>query len=190
MSTTIEELQGFLGEVKAFPSNRIPENWAPCDGKLLTISENQELYSIIGVTFGGNGRTTFALPDLRGRTVIGRGSWYGYEHYQIGQQGGLESVHLTEAQMGIHSHNISAGTSAGISLLRTPNNTYLSELFSRSKWYTINGYAPPPAQTGDTTMLNENTISNTGGGQAHNNMMPYLVLTYCMATKGEYPHYD
>ncbi len=190
MSITIEELQGILGEIKVFPSNRIPINWSPCDGKLLPISEYPQLYSIIGATFGGNGQTTFALPDLRGRTVIGQGSWYTYEQYRIGQKGGQEYVTLTEAEIGVHNHDFSTAYAEGTFILRTPNVSFLAELFSRSKWYTINGFAPAPTQADDTVMLNENSISNTGGGGAHDNMMPYLVLTYCMATKGEYPIYD
>ena len=164
----------FLAEIRIVGFNFAPRGWAFCDGQILPINQNQSLFSLLGTTYGGDGRTSFALPDLRSRTPFHRG-----DGYQLGQKGGAETVTLTAAQIAAHTHAAKASSTlgdqnppAGRVLAAVPNPPDVL-------------YRDPEAAT--TTALRSGTVTNAGGGQAHNNMQPYLALTFCIALQGLFP---
>lgn len=176
----------FLGEIRMFSFNWAPKGWALCNGSLMQANQNAALFSLLGKTFGGDARTTFGLPDLRGRAPLC--SSYGpqpYGTYNQGNEGmgGVESVTLTTAQAPIHTHSFRALSSVG-----TASQT-AGGLVSSAKPV---GTATPSlygAVAPNSTMapLNAGTISSVGGGNAHNNMQPFLVTNFCIATAGLYP---
>ena len=159
----------FLAEIRIVGFNFAPRGWAFCDGQILPISQNQSLYSLLGTTYGGDGRTTFALPDLRSRTPIHRAAGF-----SLGQKGGDETVTLTEAQMPSHRHlakansgAVNAGPLAGNTWGQATDTLYSNE-------------APDANMNGDI-------LGRTGGGMAHNNMQPYLTLGFVIALQGLFP---
>jgi microcystin-dependent protein len=157
----------FLGEVRLMSFNFAPKGWALCNGQFLPINQNQALFSILGTTYGGNGQTTFALPDLRGRAPLYQG-----QGITLGQKAGEEAHTLTISEMPTHNHIMSASTTNGDqnipSILAAANNVY--------------GPLGNP-----TTTLAPASISNTGGSQAHQNMQPYAVISFCIALQGIFP---
>lgn len=159
----------YLSEIKLFPFNFAPRGWAFCNGQLLPINQNQALFSLLGVTYGGNGQTNFALPDLRGRVPIHMGSG----HNQ-GERAGEEAHTLTLNELSTHVHAMNGSTvnSGGSD---DPTGRFLG---SASNLY----HAPA-----SPTSMNPETIGNTGGSQPHQNMQPYLVLNYCIALQGIFP---
>lgn len=163
----------FLAEVRIVGFNFAPRGWAFCDGQILPINQNQSLYSLLGTTYGGDGRTSFALPDLRGRTPIHVGSSNG-THHALGQKSGEETHTLSAAEMPQHTHSFEGSTADGT--VAAP----VSNVLARS---------PNPFyhETGNLVNMNPGTITNVGGGQAHNNMQPTLVLNYCIALQGLFP---
>ena len=163
----------FIGEVRLFAGNFAPRNWASCDGQLLPISQNQALFSILGTTYGGDGRTTFALPDLRGRVPIHAGSGPGLSPRTLGQKGGEESHVLTIEELPAHSHTVNARNEKG--------NTNIPEgnvIAKKKKLYSTE--AP------DVTLKNA-AIGETGQGIAHNNMPPFQALEYIICLQGIFP---
>jgi len=163
----------FLAEVRMVGFNFAPRGWAFCDGQILPINQNQSLFSLLGTTYGGDGRTSFALPDLRGRTPIHEGSSNGSSHL-LGQKGGQETLTLSASEMPQHDHvaqasdnNADSGEPGGRVLARSTSSTY---------------HLPT-----NLTALNPQAVSNTGGGQGHDNMMPYLAVTFCIALTGLFP---
>ncbi len=163
----------FLAEVRALGFNFAPRGWAFCDGQILPINQNQSLYSLLGTTYGGDGRTSFALPDLRSRTPVHKG-----DGYQLGQKGGAETVTLTAAEIAAHTHAAKASSTAGDQ--RSPANTVLA-----AEVPTDLAYREPTAAA--ATALRSGTITNAGGGQAHNNMQPYTTISFCIALQGLFP---
>lgn len=166
----------FIGEVKLFAGNFAPRGWAFCEGQLLPISQNSALFSIIGTIYGGDGRTTFALPDLRGRVAIGPGNGPGLSSYREGTKGGVEHVTLTTNQMPSHHHAINAVTAVGNST--TPTNHLLADSAAFDNEFSS---ASP-----DTQMSN-NMVSNSGGSQSHENRQPFLAIYYIIALQGVFP---
>ena len=158
----------FLSEIKIISWNFAPKGWAMCNGQLMPINQNQALFSLLGTTFGGDGRVNFALPDLRGRTPIHVGSGH-----TLGEKGGAQAVTLAIANLPTHTHILQANTTAG----NTPNPTN-NVLASANNLYT------GPA---NLTSLNPATVSNVGGSQAHLNMQPFLTITFCIALQGIFP---
>jgi microcystin-dependent protein len=161
----------FLGEIRIFSFNYAPprDGWAMCNGQFLPINQNQALFSLLGTTYGGNGQTTFALPDLRGQVPIMVGSG----HTQ-GEKGGAQAVTLTVSQLPTHTHVLSGTNTNGTAIIPTgnllagsPNQLYI---------------APQ-----NLTALNAATVGNTGGSQAHLNMQPFLVVTFGIALQGIFP---
>ncbi|MGI9644274.1 MAG: phage tail protein [Ilumatobacteraceae bacterium] len=168
----------FLAEVRIVAFNFAPRGWAFCDGQILPINQNQSLYSLLGTTFGGDGRTSFALPDLRGRTAIHFGSSNGTNH-TIGQKSGEETVTLSAAEMPQHTHGFQASANTANQAVPTGN---VPATPSSSLGTVYSGTA-----TTQNTTLNPASIANTGGGQAHNNMQPYLAVNFCIALQGLFP---
>lgn len=165
----------FIGEIRQFAGNFAPQGWAFCNGQLLPISGYEALFSLIGTTYGGDGQTTFALPDIRGRVVLHQGTnpTTGTS-FNMGQKAGTETVTLTEQQLPNHTHGVSASASAG----SIPNPTNAVWAKGQYNQYSVN----PPNGT-----MNLNAVSNAGGGQAHDNMMPYFTISYIIALTGIYP---
>ena len=169
----------FIGEIRLFPYARgAPSGWNICDGSLQSIADNPALYNLLGTTYGGDGQTTFGLPDMRGRVPIHQGNGTGLSPYALGQIGGTETVTLTSEQMPSHFHYPSASTQAGGSAAPTNNVTATNP---DQTFYPVAGdgsspYALPPA-----------TIGASGNNQAHENVGPTLALNYCIALLGIYP---
>ncbi len=164
----------FLAEIKIVGFNFAPRGWAFCDGQILPINQNQSLYSLLGTTYGGDGRTSFALPDIRGRTPIHVGSTTGVSHTE-GQKSGEETHTLSAAEMPQHDHVLQATTNGA--------NTQSAQvgLLAESNPFPI--YAN---QSGGSSLASK-SIFNVGGGQAHQNMQPYLTVNYCIALRGLFP---
>lgn len=180
-------MEPFVGEVRLFAFGRIPRGWLPCNGQLLAINTNQALYTLLGITYGGDGRTTFGLPDLRGRVAISRNDVASPSPalgvHAMGSQGGQETISMTLAQMPQHTHQVAASTQkenqAG------PTNGF----FSASA--TIDGKAlsqPVYAvKSGSTVTLDPMVVDSAGEGAPMANMQPFLALSYCIATVGVFP---
>jgi microcystin-dependent protein len=165
----------YMGEIRMFGFNFAPVGWQMCNGQLLSISENEALFNLIGTTYGGNGTSTFALPDLRGRVAIHIGRGNGLSQYVFGQTGGAESVTLTQSQMPTHAHAVDAssalasgGRPSGAVLARSGTDIYAA------------------APDGSTTM-NAGMIGTTGSNLPHPNIQPYLALNFCIALQGIFP---
>jgi microcystin-dependent protein len=154
--------------------NFAPRGWAFCDGQILPINQNQSLYSLLGTTYGGDGRTTFALPDLRSRTPIHVGRADGGQFYQEGAKSGEETHTLSVNEMPLHTHQMQAVNGTGT--VTSPDKALLADIPSG---YT--GYDTP------TVTLHPGTVTNVGGSQPHNNMQPYLTLNFCIAIQGLFP---
>ncbi|MGB7976159.1 MAG: tail fiber protein [Roseiarcus sp.] len=172
----------FISQIEAFPFNFAPKGWAFCAGQLMPINQNQALFSLLGTTFGGDGRTNFALPDLRGRLANGFGQGQGLANYALGQRGGEETHTLTIAETPPHSHLVNAvknGTTGGTN---TPGGgVTLGEGYS--------GEAGSPAVNIYSSAAPTIPMGSLGptGGQPHGNLMPYLALNYCIALQGVFP---
>ncbi|MCU0285663.1 MAG: tail fiber protein [Acidobacteria bacterium] len=164
----------FLSELRMFGFNFAPKGWAPCDGQVMAINQNQALYSLLGIMFGGNGTTTFNLPDLRGRTPMHFSASYGE-----GQPGGQENVTLTTQQIPAHTHTLES--LAGLASVNTPGNMVLAQLPADKTNYT-------PAA--NLTAMNAGSITPTGTSQGHPNVQPSLVINFCIALQGIYPTRD
>jgi microcystin-dependent protein len=158
----------FIGEIRLVPYNFAPRGWADCNGQTLPIAQYTALFSLLGTTYGGNGQTTFQLPNLQGRVAVHTDT----SNHVLGEQAGSETVTLTVAQIPAHNHAFNAA--ARDEDTNTVTNNFLSN---------GNSYGLPPS----TTTMNAGSIGPTGGGQPHENMQPYLVLRYIIALEGIYP---
>ena len=173
-------VEPFIGEIRLFGFNFAPRNWALCDGSILQTRDNEPLFSLISTIYGGDGRTTFGLPDLRGRTPIHKGSGIGLSNRPIGHKSGTETVTLTTNQMPAHRHTMHGEEDIG-TLSAPATDSLLGELEFNGN--PINFYSSTtPSRTLATTALN-----NTGGNNARENLMPYLTMNYCIALLGLFP---
>ena len=186
-------MEPILGQIMLFGFNFAPRGWALCQGQLLSIEQNQSLFSLLGTTYGGNGITTFALPDLRGRAPIGFGTGPGLTNKNLGSTGGAETVTLNTSQMPSHNHTASAGGNVLLSgtpgVRDTPNAGDLPAApgFSEGLGVTkVNAYGPA-TDTVNGQALPAPTIGNQGGNLSHNNMSPYIGMNYCIALQGVFP---
>ena len=175
----------FLGEVQIFAGNFAPRDWAFCDGQLLPIAQNTALFSLLGTTYGGDGRTTFGLPDLRGRAAMHPGRGPGLASRRLGEKVGTETVTLTTAQIPSHSHTGTTSTtkidlSTNVGTSDTSDGQHIGNHLG-----AFNEDATPDAKLGGVT--SGTTINNTGGGQPHNNMQPSTTVNYIIALIGIYP---
>jgi len=162
----------FIGQIIMFGGNFAPRGWALCDGQLLPINQYQALFSILGATYGGDGRTTFALPDLRGRVALHPGTSSGLSPRKLGQKGGAETVTLNANQIPAHSHTVGCfgrGGSSGDPSDRFPAGS-------------ANAY-----HDNSNATMNGAMIGKTGGGQAHDNMTPFLGVNFIIALEGTFP---
>ena len=167
----------FLAEIRMVGFNFAPRGWAFCDGQILPINQNQSLYSLLGTIYGGDGRTSFALPDLRGRVPIHEGQGSGGSNHPIGSRGGEETHILSTSEMPTHSHQMVA-TTAGANQ-PSPANNFLAA-------------APPTignAYTDSSTnaALKTSSVTASGGGQGRDNMQPYIAVNFCIALQGLFP---
>jgi microcystin-dependent protein len=166
----------FIGEIRMFGFNFAPVNWALCAGQLMSISQNTALFALLGTMYGGDGVTTFALPDLRGRVPLGAGQGLGLSNYNQGQQGGEENHTLITQEMPQHTHQVSASAASDAT---TPANNFLGD----DPRNPVNVYNT----TSDGTLMNARMIGVAGGSLPHNNMQPYLCINYCIALQGIFP---
>ncbi len=171
----------YLGSIEAFGFSFAPRGWMQCDGQILPINQNQSLYSLLGTIYGGDGRTTFALPDLRGRTSLHFGTGSGLSPRSIGQRSGQENHILTVQE--IPSHNHTALGSNQVATATSPKSG-------------VPATTPEPGKGEEKQLIYDanadlqmtaNMIENTGGGQGHNNMQPYLVTNWCICINGLFP---
>jgi microcystin-dependent protein len=166
----------FIGELRCFGFNFAPRGWALCQGQLLSIAQNTALFSLLGTMYGGNGQTTFGLPDLRGRTSLSFGQGPGLASRNQGELGGEEQVTLTSQQIPAHNHTVGASSAA---TGKNPAGSFPAFTAAGSSYGT----------TADLTM-NPAMVGGGGGNQPHDNMAPYLVLNWCIALEGIYPSRD
>lgn len=166
----------FLAEIRIVGFSFAPRGWAFCDGQILPINQNQSLYSLLGTTYGGDGRTSFALPDLRGRTPIHVGASDGGPNHPLGQKSGEETHTLVTGEMPQHTHPFSASTAQG-----STDIPQTGQVLARSARDVYR------AQATSLTGLDPEAVTNTGGGQAHDNVQPFLALNFCIALQGLFP---
>lgn len=163
----------FVAEIRIFPFNFAPKGWAWCDGQLLPLSQNTALFSLLGTTYGGDGKSTFALPDLQGRAPMHPGQGPGLSLHDLGETGGSDTVTLLESEIPAHSHTLNTSIRPADSLspaalaVGTGNNAY--------------------APLGNSTLAAPQALAPAGGGQPHNNMQPYLTFYFCIALQGVFP---
>lgn len=189
--------EAFIGEIRTFGFNFAPRSWAMCNGQLLAISQNTALFSLLGTVYGGDGRTTFQLPDLRSRVPVHSGQGPGLSNYPLGKSGGVETVTLNQNQMPSHTHigntsgftvTFPASTVAATTPTPSPS-VRLGKAAGQDRDPTPNIYTTGAADTdlGQFPATGNLTNENTGGSQAHENRMPYQVINYCICLQGIFP---
>jgi microcystin-dependent protein len=166
----------FVAEIRIFPFNFAPKGWAFCDGQILPLSQNTALFSLLGTTYGGDGKSNFALPDMQGNTPMHPGQGPGLSLPDLGETGGSDTVSLLESEIPAHSHSLMAFS--GVGNRTTPVNNSISRVTGATP------YVP-----GSPALVNmaDVAITPAGGDQPHNNMMPYLTMNFCIALQGVYP---
>jgi microcystin-dependent protein len=174
-------MEPFLGSLLLVPYNFAPTGWALCNGQLLPISQNNALFSLIGTTYGGDGVSTFALPDLRGRVPISAGQGPGLQPYQIGQSGGAETATLGVTQLPAHNHSVN--TVSGAATHKSPEN----HLLATSTGASVAGAPDIYASAQPNSTLAPNAIGSTGGSQPFSVLSPYLTFNWIIALQGVYP---
>lgn len=168
----------FVAEVRIFPFNFAPTGWAWCDGQLIPIVQNTALFALLGTIYGGDGKSTFALPNLQGRAAMHPGQGAGLSAYDLGEIGGSGTVSLLESEIPLHSHTMNATPTAAND--RNPSGKVLARSVGGNVY--IGG-----AQQGSMVKMAPQAIASTGGGQPHNNMQPYLTCFFCIALQGVFP---
>ena len=167
----------FVAEIRIFPFNFAPKGWAWCDGQLLPLSQNTALFSLLGTTYGGNGKSNFALPDLQGRAPMHPGQGPGLSLHDLGETGGSETVSLLESEMPAHTHALNAN--GGTANRTNPVGNSIAR---------VAGAAPYLAPAGaPLVMMADTSLAPAGGDQPHNNMQPYLTFYFCIALQGVFP---
>jgi microcystin-dependent protein len=177
----------FLAEIRIFPFNFAPKGWAFCAGQILPLSQNTALFSLLGTTYGGDGKSTFALPNLQGSVPIQQGQGAGLSQRFLGESAGEQFVTLLQTEIPAHAHNVVATSTIGTAIAANGNQLALASA-GASKTSAGNIATFYSSNTNKaTTAMSPNTIAPTGGGQPHNNMMPYLGLNFCIALQGVFP---
>jgi microcystin-dependent protein len=182
----------FLGQIEIFGFNYAPKNWVQCRGQLLSIQQHQALFALLGTSYGGNGVSTFGLPDLQGRVPVGVGQDQQGVQWTVGQIGGSESIALTLGQIAAHDHQVKASTNTNVS-----GNNYIpssslglgqtTALDNAPKTISAPAYAVASAVTSNYVPLGGSAISTNGSSQPHENRMPSLVLNACISLAGVFP---
>jgi microcystin-dependent protein len=167
----------FYGEIRMFGGNFAPRGFAFCDGQLLAISQNTALFSILGTTYGGNGTTNFALPDLRGRVAIQQGAGPGLRRYSLGESAGSEGITLTQGQLPAHNHIAGCNTGKGNS------STPVGKIWAKDK----SGLSAAYSTVTDNGQMSPQALQTSGGSQPHNNMQPFLTLNFIISLSGIFP---
>jgi microcystin-dependent protein len=173
----------FVAEIRIFPFNFAPKGWAFCDGQILPLSQNTALFSLLGTTYGGDGKSNFALPNFQGCVPMFYGQGPGLSLYDIGEQSGSETVTLLESEIPAHGHALNATTVAGTS--NDPNNNMLAD----GDWAAqgANGKVQYYTTVAPQAQLAFNALTPAGSSFPHNNLMPYLTLNFCIALQGVFP---
>ena len=168
----------FVAEIRIFPFNFAPKGWAFCDGQILPLSQNTALFSLLGTTYGGDGKSNFALPNMQGNAPMHPGQGPGLSLHDLGETGGSDTVSLLESEIPSHAH-------AMMGINNTPQDTIPGppEGFARSSG--ANAYQA--TVNANIAQMSDNTIAPAGGDQPHNNLMPYLTLNFCIALQGVFP---
>lgn len=174
-SLPVQAQEPFLGEIRYVGFNFAPQGWATCNGQLLSIAQNTALFSLLGTFFGGDGKSTFGLPDMQGRVPVGVGSGIGLTPRSLGEQGGQESVTLTVSQIPAHKHALRASSTSANSA--SPTGDVLANSSTAPVYST---------QLPDVSLAHA-AVGDTGGGQPHENMQPFLGMTCIIALQGIYP---
>jgi len=167
----------FVAEIRIFPFNFAPKGWAFCDGQILPLSQNTALFSLLGTTYGGDGKSNFALPDMQGNAPMHPGQGPGLSLHDLGETGGSDTVTLLDSEIPSHSHALMANTSTGTKSV--PSNNSLARTSGATPYLPPAG-APLVAMAGQA-------LTPAGGDQPHNNMQPYLTLNFCIALQGVFP---
>ncbi len=167
----------FVAEIRIFPFNFAPKGWAWCDGQLLPLSQNTALFSLLGTTYGGNGKSNFALPDLQGRTPMHPGKGPGLSLHDLGEAGGSSTVTLLEAEIPAHNHTLRGHVAPG------DTSTATSASLARG----VGAQLYVPAAGAPLTSMAAEALGPAGGDQPHNNMQPYLTFYFCIALQGVFP---
>jgi len=167
----------FVGEIRAFPFNFAPVGWAMCNGQLMAISQNTALFSLLGTQFGGDGKSTFGLPNLQGAIPLDAGAGAGLNNRIVGETGGSATVILSLDQIPAHSHSVQCAAAGDA--LSPANAVFAGE--SRGNPPAYGALPGPPA------ILRNTAVAMTGGGQPHDNMPPYVALNFCIALQGIFP---
>lgn len=177
----------YIGIIKLFAGNFAPRGWAFCQGQIMSIAQNTALFSILGTTYGGNGQTTFALPDLRGRVPLGAGQGPGLPNYDLGELAGEPTHTLITSEIPAHLHSVKPNASASDGTDSVGENKFpaVVAINVNGTGFTANAYGA----TAETT-LGSSDSSLTGGSQPHNNMQPYLGLNYIICLEGVYPPHN
>lgn len=165
----------FIAEIRLLPYSFAPRDWALCNGQILSISQNPALFSLLGTTYGGDGKSTFALPNLQGSVVMHPGQGPGLSPHDLGESGGSDKITLVESEMPAHPHPLSASTGDGNAT--SPVGQRLANGIGLAM------YAAPSSPVA----LDANVVAPVGGGAPHNNLQPYLTMNYCIALQGIYP---
>ncbi len=167
----------YIGEVRTFGFNFAPRSWALCNGQLVPISQNTALFSIIGTFYGGNGTTTFALPNLQGTVPVGIGTGAGLSNYVIGQTGGEQNHTLAVTEIPAHNHGMTASSQPGEDT--SPAGEALASSSGPKLYQTVTNT--------NLVTLNATTLNTVGSSGPHNNLMPYLAITFCICLRGVFP---
>ncbi|HEX8889751.1 MAG TPA: tail fiber protein [Pyrinomonadaceae bacterium] len=168
----------FVAEIRIFPFNFAPKGWAFCDGQILPLSQNTALFSLLGTVYGGDGKSTFALPNLQGSVPLHPGQGQGLSLYDLGQQGGAEFITLISTEMPFHTHTMMASVEDGTQGTLTQDITLAS---------SVGGTLYQSNTTQNLVTMAPQSLPPAGGSLPHNNMMPYLTLNFCIALQGVYP---
>ncbi|HEY2830310.1 MAG TPA: tail fiber protein [Thermoanaerobaculia bacterium] len=165
----------FVAEIRIFPFNFAPKGWAFCDGQILPLSQNTALFSLLGTTYGGDGKSNFALPNMQGNAPMHPGQGPGLSLHDLGETGGSETVSLLESEIPSHSHGFNVSTQDAL------DSNATAELLAKGA--AIGQYAVP----GAIVQMAPNALAPAGGDQPHNNLQPYLTLNFCIALQGVFP---
>ena len=166
----------FVAEIRLFPFNFAPKGWAFCNGQLMPLSQNTALFSLVGITYGGNGSSNFALPNLQGRAAMHPGQGAGLSARNLGDSGGSAAVTLLQSEIPAHAHTLAASNEIG------EDRKAVGEAMARSTGGPLYGAVPSTPVT-----LAAEAVAPVGGNQPHNNLMPYLTLNFCIALQGVFP---